>query len=130
MSEPTTPFNDFLGTRLVSRDGGRSEVALDLAPHHTNKRGVAHGGVVSSVLDSALGAAVISSMKPEEWCATLQLSVTFIEGPRAGTITARGRVVRRGMRVAFAEGELVDEGGRTLATAQGVWYIWPARPAS
>jgi uncharacterized protein (TIGR00369 family) len=128
MSEPTTPFNDFLGARVLSREGGRSEVALDLAAHHLNRRGVAHGGVVSSVLDTALGAAVISVMKPEEWCATLQLSVTFVEGPRAGTITARGRVVRRGSRVAFAEGELVDAAGKTLATAQGVWYVWPAKP--
>ena len=125
----STPFNEFLGTRLISREPGRCVVALDLEPHHANRRGVAHGGVVSSVLDSAMGGAVVSTMTAEEWCATMQLSVTFVDGPRAGsTITATGRVVRRGRRVAFAEGTLVDPQGRTLATAQGVWYIWPTAP--
>lgn len=122
------PFNEFLGTRLVSRGDGTSVLELELGPHHRNNRGVAHGGVISALLDSALGSAVISAMEPQEWCGTLQLTVTFIEGPRQGTLRATGRVVRRGRRVAFAEGTLTHGDGRTLATAQGVWYIWPRRP--
>jgi uncharacterized protein (TIGR00369 family) len=125
---PAPPFNDFLGIRVLKREGGRGVAALELKAHHKNRRGVAHGGVVSSLLDSALGAAVISAMDPEEWCATLQLSVSFVSGPREGEIIASGQLVRRGKRLAFAEGELRDGRGRVLATAQGVWHIWPHRP--
>ena len=56
------PFNTYLGTEVVRLKNGEARVTLDLAPHHLNRRGVAHGGVVTSLLDSALGAAVIFSI--------------------------------------------------------------------
>ncbi len=125
----TTPFNRLLGTRCVFREEGRSRYELTLGPDHLNRRGVAHGGVVASLLDTALGAAVVSSIKKEEWCGTLQLSVQFREPARPGVITADGRMSRRGKTAAFAEGEIRDAEGKLLATALGVWNIWPRRPS-
>ena len=123
------PFTTYLGIESITRDQGRAEVELTLQEHHTNRRGVAHGGVVGAVLDSALGQAVVSSIPPEAWCATVSLSVQFVKGPRIGeTIRATGEVVRRGRRVAFAQGEARNEEGEVLATAQGVWHLWDRFP--
>ncbi|MCP3978752.1 MAG: hotdog fold thioesterase [bacterium] len=124
------PFNEFLGTRLVHRGDGEAEVQLELQPHHLNRRGVAHGGVIASLLDSALGMAVISSMPAEWWCATTSLTTNFVDGPRGGRLVGTGRVVRRGSSIAFAEGEVRDERGRVVATASGSWRLWPRRPGS
>ena len=109
-------------------EGGEAVAALELGPHHTNNRGVAHGGVLSSLLDSAMGAAVISAIPKEWWCATTGLTVQFLAGPRAGRIEATGTVVRRGRRIAFVSGEARDAAGGLLATAQGTWHLWPHRP--
>ena len=125
---PGTPFGNHLGIRRVSRDDTRTLYELTVSRTHLNRRGVAHGGVVASLLDIALGAAVVSAISDEEWCGTLQLSVQFREPVRPGVVTAEGRMVRRGRTAAFAEGELRDASGKPLATAQGVWTIWPARP--
>ena len=122
------PFNEFLGVRVESASDGVATCALDLEAHHTNKRGVAHGGVVSSLLDTALGAAVISSMPKEWWCATVSLAIQFVSGGRGSRLTATGRVVRRGTQVAFADGEVRDEDGNVVATAQGSWHVWPHKP--
>jgi uncharacterized protein (TIGR00369 family) len=92
---------------------------LDLRPHHRNARGVAHGGVVSSLVDSTLGAAVISSIPQEWWCATVSLSVQYLGGAREGPLEATARVLRRGRRVALAEGEPRDGRGRVVARARG-----------
>jgi acyl-coenzyme A thioesterase PaaI-like protein len=46
-----------------------------------------------------------------------------------GVVTAEGRVARRSRTIAFAEGEIRDPSGRILATAHGVWTIWPGRPS-
>jgi uncharacterized protein (TIGR00369 family) len=89
---------------------------------------VAHGGVVASLLDMALGAAVVTSIEPQEWCGTVQISVQFREPVRPGKVRAEGRMVRRGRSVAFAEGELRDSAGKVLATAHGAWTIWPVKP--
>jgi uncharacterized protein (TIGR00369 family) len=125
----TTPFNELLGTRCVLKEPGRTRYELTVGPQHLNKRGVAHGGVVTSLLDTALGASVVASIRIEEWTGTLELSVQFREPVLPGVITAEGRVARRGRTVAFAEGEIRDSTGRILATAHGVWTIWPAKPS-
>ena len=125
----STPFSQLLGMRCVEKEMGRVRYEMEVAPDHLNKRGVAHGGVASSLLDTALGASVVSSLAPEEWTGTLELSVQFREPIRPGRISAEGRLARRGKRVAFAEGEIRDATGRVLASAHGVWTIWPKKPA-
>jgi len=122
------PFNAYLGTDVVRREEGVVEVALELGPHHLNNRGVAHGGVVASLLDSALGAAVISAIPTEWWCATTSLTLQFLDGVGEGRLVAVGRVVRRGRSVAFATGQVHDARGRLIATASGSWHLWPHRP--
>jgi uncharacterized protein (TIGR00369 family) len=89
---------------------------------------VAHGGVVSSLLDATLGAAVISSMPREWWCATVSLTIQYLGGARHSPLRASGRVLRRGRRVAFAEGEIRDARGKVVATAHGTWNLWPYHP--
>lgn len=123
-----TPFDEFLGVEVVEAAGGRAEARLELAPHHCNRRGVAHGGVVSALLDVSLGAAVVSTLSPEEWCGTLELSVQFRDPARHSPLRGQGRVERRGRSVAFAAGEVIDSRGRVVAAAHGVWTIWPRHP--
>jgi uncharacterized protein (TIGR00369 family) len=109
-------------------EDGNAEATIELAPHHTNNRGVAHGGVVSSLLDSAMGAAVISAIPKEWWCATTGLTIQFVAGAREGTLTATGKVVRRGRSIAFVQGDAHDANGKLMATAQGTWHLWPHKP--
>lgn len=123
-----TPFSEWLGIRIEPVAEGPPEMVLDVGPHHANKRGVVHGGMVSSMLDMALGAAVLAAMRPEEWCGTVSLDIQFARPARGREVRARGRLVNRGERVAFAEGELIDDRGRVCARAQGVWHIWPGHP--
>jgi len=125
----TTPFNDLIGTRCVLREPGRTRYELDVGPDHLNRMGVAHGGVTASLLDTALGAAVVASLGPEEWTGTLQISVQFREALLPGLVAVEGRVARRGRTVAFAEGEIRDPSGKILATAHGVWTIGTKKPS-
>jgi uncharacterized protein (TIGR00369 family) len=122
------PFNQYLGIHVDRMEGGSAAARIELGPHHTNNRGVAHGGVVLSLLDSAMGAAVISAIPKEWWCATTSLTVQFLTGPREGVITASGTVTRRGRAIAFAHGEARDASGALVATAQGTWHLWPHKP--
>jgi uncharacterized protein (TIGR00369 family) len=132
MSQPhdeEPPFHELIGARCTLREEGRARYELTVGPQHLNRRGVAHGGVVSALLDTALGTAVVAAIAREEWCGTMQLSIQFREPVFPGMVTAEGRMARRGRTAAFAEGEIRDARGRVLATAEGVWTIWPTRPA-
>ncbi len=122
------PFDTFLGVEFSLDDDGQVVASLELQPHHLNLRGVPHGGVITSLLDSALGAAVVRSIPKEWWCATTSLTTQFLGGAREGTLIGRGRVVRRGRSVAFAAGEVRDAEGKLLASATGTWHLWPYKP--
>ena len=122
------PFHDLLGLRCVQRGDSKARYELTVGPQHLNRRGVAHGGVIAGLLDAALGTAVVSGITQEEWCGTMELSIQFREPILQGPITAEGRMARRGRTAAFAEGEARDASGQVLATAHGVWTIWPSRP--
>ena len=128
-----TPYCQHLGMRYEPRaDAAEGEAPVDvvlrLGPHLTNKRGVVNGGALASMLDAALGCAVLAAMKPEEWCATVSLDVQFIRPGRGTELRGRGRLVKRGARQAFAQGEIRDESGEIVAAAQGVWHVWPKHP--
>jgi uncharacterized protein (TIGR00369 family) len=121
-------FNRLIGLQRIRAGEGRAEITLELREEHKNRRGVAHGGLLSAMLDAALGSAVVSGIRDEEWCGTAQLSVQFRHPGTGPVLTGRGRMARRGRRLAFAEGDIVDAGGQIIATAHGTWYIWPSRP--
>ena len=125
---PRSPLHDLLGFETLDRDAGRVVLRAAARDELLNQRGVLHGGVVAALLDSALGQAVVSGIDAEEWCGTLQLSVQFLEGARDSPFEAEGRMLRRGRRCAFAEGEVRDARSKVVARAHGIWYVWPQRP--
>jgi uncharacterized protein (TIGR00369 family) len=112
-------------------------VAGKVEQRHLNINGVVHGGVYATILDTAMGASVVSLLSEGETTATTSLYVEFLRAARQGdTLTAQGEVLRRGKHIAFAEGNLYDTAGRRLSQARGTWYIWssdalslpPAKP--
>jgi uncharacterized protein (TIGR00369 family) len=126
--EQVPAFNRTLGMFPIRLGGGRAEVDVEMREEFTNKRGVAHGGLITSLLDSAMGAAVVSGIRPDEWCGTVQLNIQFL-GPGLGPrLQGRGWLVKRGRHVAFARGEIVNAEGEVIATGEGTWYVWPHRP--
>jgi len=132
MSEqpPRGGIYEALGIEFLEFGGGACAVGIEITSDHTNKGGVAHGAISTAMLDTALGGALVSTLRKEEWCATAQLSVSFIDAGRVGErLTARGRVVRRGRGVAHLAGEVVGEGGRTISTATGTWAIFATKPS-
>ena len=148
---PVRPLPDLV--RAAQRGGFHAEVGftIDAARsgrgvctvtgtverRHLNINEVVHGGVYATILDTAMGAAVVSLLAEDETTATTSLYVEFLRAARKGdTLSARGEVLRRGRHIAFAEGNLFDAEDRRLSQARGTWYIWsdvpgqrPVRPA-
>jgi uncharacterized protein (TIGR00369 family) len=114
---------------LAHSGHGVCTVTGKVEPRHLNINRVVHGGVYATILDTAMGAAVVSTLGDGETTATTSLYVEFLRAAREGdTLTARGDVLRRGRHLAFAEGELVDQVGQRLSQARGTWYIWSGTP--
>ena len=110
---------------------GTCSVTCTVSIDHLNAGGVAHGGLHSTMLDSALGGALVSLIKKEEWCATPQLDVSFLNAANVGDVlVAEGKVLRRGRNLAHCDGILSNQDGEIIATAKGTWAIWESKPSS
>ncbi len=118
-----------LGFEVVERGDGRSAVTWTATPEYgfpTSSGQVIHGGMVTTLLDSAMGAACWSTLGPEEVFLTADLRVEFYRSARPGPLTARGTVVKRTSRLAFCSAELFDGDDRLLASSRGTQTILPA----
>ena len=122
-----SPFNRLLGIQVSDQADGSVELSLAPTDQHHNELGSVHGGLVTSLLDGAMGRSVGLTLAPGDSCATVELSVQFM-APAEGKLTARGRPTRVGGRIAFCEAELRDADSNLIARAHGTWAIRRARP--
>mgnify|MGYP006083526751 CR=1 FL=1 len=120
-----------LGIQLGEFGNGKCTVMATVNAEHLNAGGVAHGGLAATMLDTALGAALVSTLLKQEWCATAQLDISFLNAAIVGmNLIASGEIIRRGQNLAHLSGELVDESGKLIATAKGTWAVWDTKPSS
>ncbi|MFA5891493.1 MAG: PaaI family thioesterase [Actinomycetota bacterium] len=118
-------FSQWMGLELVSLGEGTSEVRLTLEPHHLNPGGIAHGGVIASLLDVAIGLAHRTQLDHSSAHVTIQLQINYLRAVTAGTITAHGTSVHAGSRTGYGEATLTDESGKPLARATGTFLVLP-----
>tara|TARA_R110002073_G_scaffold91520_3_gene215273 strand:- start:779 stop:1174 length:396 start_codon:yes stop_codon:yes gene_type:complete len=96
---PPSPYGSFLGIEFVEADAGKSLCRLELKDHHMNTGGRVHGGVLTSLADTAAGVAV-RSIRPEgKLSATTDLSISFIRPPLGNLLTAHAEVIHAGKRL-------------------------------
>lgn len=116
------PFLKLLGVRAVQREPGRAVVALDVRPELTNSWHVAHGAVVTALLDCSMSAAARTSAGHNGGVMTIDLSVHFVRAG-AGRLTAEARVLRGGGAIVFCESEVRDAAGELVAKGMGSFKL-------
>ena len=117
-----------LGFHRRTAEPGRSTVEWNASQDYTfptNTGPVVQGGLVTAVLDSAMGGACWSVLDPEETFLTADLRVEFLRPTRPGFLRANGLVVRRTRRVVFCSAELVDGAGTVTAASRCTQVILP-----
>ncbi|MGZ4152606.1 MAG: PaaI family thioesterase [Actinomycetota bacterium] len=117
------PFYRWSGIELVDARPGEAEVAFEAGPEHVNLQGLVHGGMLATLADTAMGLAVRTVLEPGRRHVTVQLNVEFLSPGRAGRIVARGRTVKVGRQLGFAEADVVDARGRLLARAHATLSV-------
>jgi uncharacterized protein (TIGR00369 family) len=124
---PTPPFAQTVGFQLVEAEEGRAVFEIDPMEFHYNPSGVVHGGVACTLLDSAMGCAVHSTLPAGVGYTTVELKVNLVRGitARTGPLRAEGRIIHRGNRVATAEGFLRGYDQKLYAHATTTCMILP-----
>ena len=123
------PFTAHLAIRRDSAAAGEAVVSLDLQPHMLNNHDGGHGGVVMTLLDSAMANAALSRVDLEREVVTVDMHVAFLR-PALGRLVATGRATGGGRSMCFCEASVVDASGEVAAQAMGTFRYRDPVPAS
>jgi uncharacterized protein (TIGR00369 family) len=118
-----------LGFRRTGWEPGSSTVEWEATADYgfvTPAGPVIQGGLVTAILDAAMGGACWTVLNRDEVFLTADLRVEFFRPSRPGPLRATGRVLRRTARVVFCAAELFDAEGTTLAASRCTQVILPA----
>jgi uncharacterized protein (TIGR00369 family) len=123
---PMPPIAETLGFTAVSVANGVARFELDPREFHYNPIGSVHGGVISTLCDSACGCAVHSLLPAGAYYTSLDLSVKFLRPVTAatGTLRCEGTVLHVGARSALAQASLTGSDGRLYAQATSSCMIF------
>ncbi len=124
---PRPPVADLLGWELLDADPetGRVEVAFLARPEFLNPGGAVQGGILTAMLDDAMGPAVVVKSGGTLYGPTVDLNVSFLAPAKPGRLVAVAEVLRMGRTIAFLQGELRDETGTVVARATATARVVP-----
>jgi uncharacterized protein (TIGR00369 family) len=115
-------FVDRLGVYGRTADDGTARLELDATEEHLNDAGTVHGGVLATLVDTAMGQAVRSLSGDDDVPATSQLTVTYLRGGKPGHLAVVGRVSKQGEHLTVCEAD-VEQDGRPLVHAVATFAV-------
>ena len=129
---PPPPIAVLMGMWIAEVSEGRVVFAAEPTEYHYNPLGTVHGGVMATLLDSALGCAVQSMLPAGTSYTTLELKVNYLRPitTKTGTVYAEGKLIHIGGRIATAEGRLTDADGKLYAHGTTTCIILRPSPPS
>lgn len=120
-------LNKLLGVEVTMFEDGCSQAVIEVTesvlglPAGSAHTGV-HGGVIATLIDVGMSAALVSLMKDDELARTVQLQINYLAAAQSGMLTCESRVIQKGRKIATVESEVLNE-GNLVAKTVGTYYI-------
>ncbi len=116
---PMPPALKTLGIEPLDAQPGQVSFSLEPREFHLNPFGIVHGGVLTTMLDTAMGCAVHSLLPAAVGYLTSELNVRFLHPAllTAGPLVCTGEVVHQGKSTMTASARIDDAEGRVIAFA-------------
>ena len=111
------PFAKLLGIEVDSVEPGHAVLSMKLRDDLMRNNGIAHGGAVATLIDSAMAIAIMALLAEDERTVTVDLTIHYLRPLSEGTARASARVVRAGRKVITVSAELFDQNQKLSATA-------------
>jgi len=122
---PAPPILKTLDISVATLAPGSASFTFTPQEFHYNPIGTVHGGVITTILDSAMGCSLHSTLPQGVAYTTLELKVNFLKAVtiKSGLLTATGKVIQSGSRVALTEAQLTGPDGAVYAHAVSTCLI-------
>jgi uncharacterized protein (TIGR00369 family) len=126
---PPPPIAQLFQMGVVEAEDGRVTFTCTPDASMYNPLGIVHGGAVCTLLDTATGCALHTTLPAGVSYTSIEIKVNYLKAVTvdSGTLTAVGTVVKAGSRIGFAEANVTDASGKLVATATSTLLIFDAR---
>jgi uncharacterized protein (TIGR00369 family) len=109
-------YSQAMGFRLVEAKSGRARIECVVSDSHANTQGVCHGGVISGLIDMAVGVAAKSMLDdPQRPVATVSLTVNYQRPGELGRTLSAEAIVQSGRRILSCAVTVSDDRGAPIA---------------
>jgi uncharacterized protein (TIGR00369 family) len=123
----TSPVHRLFGMQLESLAPGEATVVFTPRQELINASGVVHGGILATIVDSAILQAVRTLIGPDDRPTTLELKLNYVAPGTGASFRCVGKVVRVGGTVGVANAELVNDAGEPVVAALGTIFVKRSR---
>ncbi|MFM8601911.1 MAG: PaaI family thioesterase [Actinomycetota bacterium] len=117
------PLGRFVGMSVECTEPGTATARAAAGPEHHNPHGFVHGGVVFTLVDTSMGAAVMSMLPEGQRCSTIECQVRFLRPVTLADLTCVTTVVKPGRRVFHLESRVTTDDGKVVATGTGSFAV-------
>lgn len=121
MTDTQHGFITTIGAQSPEAVGGRATLTMDADDRHVNAAGTVHGGLLATLVDATMGAAIRSAVE-EETPATSQLTLTYLRPGKPGRLVVTASVTKRGESLTMCEAD-VEQDGRSLVHALATFAL-------
>ena len=116
-------FHTWAGMEVVEASAGEVTVAMEVLDRHVNLQGLVHGGMIAILADTACGLSIRSAMEAGRLHVTTDMDIHYLAPAEPGRLLGRGKAIKVGRSLAFAEVSIEDAEGRLLARAQSRFSV-------
>ena len=117
------PLGEFIGMSIERPGPGRAVARTTAHDTHHNPHGFVHGGVVFTLIDTSMGAAVMSMLPAGQRCSTIECQVRFLRPVVNEDLVCETTVIKPGKRVFHLESKVTTGDGRVVATGTGSFAV-------
>ena len=117
------PFSDLVGLTISRGEYGYCECVVDVSEKLLNSVNVVHGGVISTMADFGMAAALFTTFDEGELPATIETKVSYLASVTSGVLTCESRLIHRAGGIAFVESEIKND-GRLVAKGTGTYRVY------
>lgn len=117
------PYGELIGLTFTKLEQGYSQCTLNVENKLMNPHGFLHGGVMYSMADTGMGAALYSLLEENESCATIEVKIAYFKPVNNGVLVCNTKVIHKGRSISALESEITNN-EKLVAKASGTFSIF------
>ena len=117
------PYFQLLGMKVAELAEGYARLTVPVIERMNSILGALHGGVLSSLADSAVAMALFTMIETGEKPVTVELNINYLRPVQGDEAIAEARIVSRGRTIAVGDVDITDKSGRLVAKSRATYVV-------